>query len=321
MDRTKTNSLDPGAVVDGDYSLTVVGGKVTGVSAAGGAVSIYHHRERLTADAGHEILTLGASPGGQHPAGVGQRFAEVAGHRLHHQRCGEITFGSTLSAGEIVAVAWESETETPDAATLVGTGVTAITVRATSTVYTTTNTAAVTIPATAQVGELLVVSTGDSWGSNNVPTGWTRFVQNTGSNMNGAVFYKVCAIGDPGSTVNFTFGGAHQATAICVVVQGSHQGSAASMWNQRGISGGTLSSTSHSAAAKDLLLHFGHWRQPSSTGTADKGILSNSVTGSLGRAAIYDQPVSGSLTQTVAWTAGTTSGYFYASIKIAAIGN
>lgn len=194
-------------------------------------------------------------------------------------------------------------------------------VRSSSTVYTESNTVAVTIPATAVAGDLLVVSLADSWGSNNVPTGWTRIINDQGSNMNGAVFYKVCVASEPGSTVNFTIGGSHQATAICVAIQGSHQGAALSMWEVRSTSGGSLVSASHSAADKDLLLHFGHWRSAPANGTADKGALVAQRTDGLGRASAYAQPVSGSISQSVAWTLASSNGYFYATMKVKAVGN
>lgn len=64
-----------------------------------------------------------------------------------------------------------------------------------------------TLPADAEVGDLIVVVVAMSSGGNYTatgPAGWTK-VLDTGANPSTAIFWKIAVSGDAGSTVTFTF--------------------------------------------------------------------------------------------------------------------
>lgn len=133
----------------------------------------------------------------------------------------------------------------------------------------------ITIPATAQVGDLLVVGVGSDFGygaGSSQTAGWTLLgtpLSQGWHNMN--VFYKVCAAGDPGSTFTATLTGSEFWNTACAVVQNWSR-----LGNSRTVQTQTGPSVLTTAPALDgrktsLLLMFGSIRVASQTPTFGRG--------------------------------------------------
>jgi hypothetical protein len=96
-------------------------------------------------------------------------------------------------------------------------------IRATSTNYAGTgNTASVTVPGSAVVGDLLLVAVGSNYGYTNgaISAGWAVLPPTLAAsfhNMN--VFWKVCTAGDIGATPTFVLTGSEPWNTCCAVVK------------------------------------------------------------------------------------------------------
>jgi hypothetical protein len=147
------------------------------------------------------------------------------------------------------------------------------TVRATNSAYSGTGpTASVTIPATAVVGDLLVVFVGADWGVNNKTgyTGWWNIGFADGANTNISAFAKICQAGDAGSTFSVTLAGGTAWTMWASAIQGGKyvRPSTASQFRQ-GSSGSSQTFTAplQPLSANDLVLLWGGCRTGSKTVT------------------------------------------------------
>jgi hypothetical protein len=160
-----------------------------------------------------------------------------------------------------------------------GGGLSVPTVRATNTGYQATgSTVPVVIPATAQVGDLLIIVIGADWGVANkaaLPLWWNIGFAD-GSNTNVASFMKICVAGEPGSTVNFTLAGATASSWCATAINGGKyvRPSTASQHRQ-GASGATQTFTAalQPLSANDLILLWGGCRTGSKTITWTEGAL------------------------------------------------
>jgi hypothetical protein len=154
-----------------------------------------------------------------------------------------------------------------------GGGVTIPTIRATNSAYAATGpTASVTIPATAVVGDLLVVFVGADWGVNGKTgyTGWWNIGFADGSNTNISAFAKICQAGDIGATFSVTLAGGTAWTMWATAIQNGKyvRPSTASQFRQ-GSSGSSQTFTAplQPLSANDLVLLWGGCRTGSKTVT------------------------------------------------------
>ena len=194
------------------------------------------------------------------------------------------------------------------------------TIRATATNYGNTgNVASVTIPATAVVGDLLVVGVGSNYGYAGlaVSAGWnlvTTALNGSFHNMN--LWWKVCTAGDIGAVPTFTMQGSEPWNAGCAVVKDWTRITAAK--TVQSSSGTTLGTGATILAGKsDLLLLFGTARVGARVLTFGRGALV------VGRAAdaslsstLWSLPAGGLISDTLTSPAGT-SGLGIGAVAIA----
>ncbi|MFM2106218.1 MAG: hypothetical protein RL338_1250, partial [Chloroflexota bacterium] len=85
-------------------------------------------------------------------------------------------------------------------------------------------TIAITIPATAVAGDLLVAQIGvmQTITTASIPSGWARLAADqTQGSMRMGLFWKVATVADPGTSVQWGFGGSAKAAASMVVIAGA----------------------------------------------------------------------------------------------------
>ena len=119
---------------------------------------------------------------------------------------------------------------------------------------TTTTSLSLTIPATAQAGDMLVLFAAGAF-SSSVPSGWTSLGSPTNiSNANGMTLFRTARSGDAGTTVTVTFSGSSRGDGAILVVTGPFPSicHARSLSSSSG-SSGTLVSSSFTFSSLSIL--------------------------------------------------------------------
>lgn len=130
-------------------------------------------------------------------------------------------------------------------------------------------TASVTIPATAEVGDTLVVFIGSNYNvTAAASSGWTvQGATNLGFH-NGAVYSKICTAGDIGAVASFTLSGSEPWNIFCVVAAGAASIPAVSV--TQAISGATISSAAITGQLHDTVLMLASQRAVGTTITVSQ---------------------------------------------------
>jgi len=139
------------------------------------------------------------------------------------------------------------------------------TVRATASNYNASNAgpATVVVPATVQVGDLLLAFVGGDWNvSNTAITGWTFLGALNGSNTGVSAFAKIAVAGDAGSTFSATMGGTGGWDAWIVAVQNGHLARGQQFIQNASATSTLLPTRLYPVDSRDLVVMFGHARAP-----------------------------------------------------------
>lgn len=163
----------------------------------------------------------------------------------------------------------------------------ALAIRATAQAHSTSSTTVITIPASIQAGDLLVLQASGAW-TPTLPGGWDVIYSQAGSNVGAAVGVKVATALDAGSTLTVSWSIAQYGYLNLVAISGAAYGlrSSRHAWSS-GAGPGTPAA--QDALADDLLVYLGTNRiggGPSalSRGTVDVATTdaSNAFSGTIG---------------------------------------
>jgi hypothetical protein len=150
-------------------------------------------------------------------------------------------------------------------------------------VFGTTTATAVTIPATVQAGDLLILQAVGGW-TPTVPSGWTTEYSFSSTNIGSFVAYKTATVGDSGATITVAWNSAYNHVVNLIAVAGGQaiRTPASHLWSSNG---GTGAPAAQSAAAGDMAIYLGGNRQGGgapalSRGTIDQsGVDSSTIAG------------------------------------------
>lgn len=191
-------------------------------------------------------------------------------------------------------------------------------IRATAT-YTSESTSSIslTIPASAQVGDKLLIYFFCA-PSATLPAGWDTIYATLGGRSLAAI-ERTCQVGDPGSTVTITLGAAGLATAEIVALQNCNLLAAnVKVYNTFGATGVTF--TNLFVIKSALHLHF--CSTPATVDpTLNRGALNNrfNTPSNTVRSALYTEtPSDYALAQSMTWS-WTTNNAYYAYMTVAAL--
>jgi hypothetical protein len=147
----------------------------------------------------------------------------------------------------------------------------AVAVRATSQIFSTTSSSPITIPATVQAGDLLILQAVGAW-SPTVPAGWTTEYSNSGSNIGSFVAYKTAAAGDIGAVVTVSWSGAFNNVLNLIAISGGSglRTPASHLWAS---SGGAGTPAAQSAAIGDMVVYLGGNRSDGGPPTLSRGTI------------------------------------------------
>jgi hypothetical protein len=190
--------------------------------------------------------------------------------------------------------------------------------------------ASVTVPATAVVGDVLLMFVGSNYAANSGPSGWTALSVTSGGWHNAAVYSKICASGDIGATVSATLAGSEFWDAHCLVVKDT-DGIVNVAATQTIASQDTLATLGVQGwTQRDTIFMFGSARKANSSVTFPSpavNVTSRPATESLGSAVYRSAPpgVPVTPTTTATYTAtsvgtGTASGFGVAVLRAVALG-
>jgi hypothetical protein len=178
------------------------------------------------------------------------------------------------------------------------------------------NSGSITLPAGIAAGDGIFLFTGHGFGAT-LPAGYVQVDAQSGTNVGGAVFFKVAVAGDAGATQNVSFAGTYFGEIAVAVVRG--MGRIRTIGAVRATSGSSQVVSGPQAGLGDLALYWGYFRASSTTvsisrGTVDRQRTADSNAGCvLGHEALASP---GPITCTFTSSVGTTSGYYVALITI-----
>ncbi len=196
---------------------------------------------------------------------------------------------------------------------LVGGG--AVTVRASSSNYGSSNTASVTVSSNAKAGDLLLIFVGSNYAVSGIPSGWEG-TYTSGTWHNAAVYMKVCASGDIGTAINISLTGSEPWNIACVALKGAKGITGISA--NRATSGTSLSTgLAINAANGDFALYYGSARVGSKTLTFSSGsaLLTRSADASLS-STLWTETMSSILATNVLSSPAATNGISAAIVTI-----
>lgn len=186
-------------------------------------------------------------------------------------------------------------------------------------VFGTTSSTNITIPATVQVGDLLVMQAGGGWAPT-IPAGWTQdYLNNSASNFRGFVAYRVAQAGDAGATVTVTWENSYNHVVQMIAISGGTTLRTPTIHNHAS-SGGTSTVGSISVAIGDMAIYIGANRQcggpPSLTrGTTVKSASDGGGNTSAGVVA-HETFASGAYISNTFTTPSSGSGYIYSLLVV-----
>lgn len=154
----------------------------------------------------------------------------------------------------------------------------AVTIRATAQTFLLSGTtSSITIPATIQPGDLLVLQVAGYY-TPTLPTGWTKYYTRYGTNVGCFVATRTATAGDAGATVSITWSSGGSAVMSLIALAGS--------LGVRGISnlwastGGNATSNPLNALNGDMVLYLGANRSGGGVPAVNRGSVDISGTGS-----------------------------------------
>jgi len=186
--------------------------------------------------------------------------------------------------------------------------------RASAQVFGTTTSTVITIPASVQAGDILVLQAAGGWAPN-VPAGWTAdFYDNTSSNVRCFVAYKTAGAGDAGTDITVTWQGAYNHVVNIAAVSGAV--GIRSTSHKRSSSGNSDTTGPSSVAVDDAVIFFGGIRQAGTTISINRGTVDFSARDGAnnfsGIIAHEDITVGGSVSASFTSTFG--GGYLYSHV-------
>lgn len=223
----------------------VFDGSEWGPGTPGGGATVVT-RDRLTASAGDDTLTLGGSP--QENSLLVWVGGSLKWPGVDYTLAGDVvTFSSALSGGDVVADYYLTSTVSPGAAVLSNSHPASIAFRAAAANSTASNVSSLTVavPASVQAGDVMILIA-EQRNTVNTPTGWTLIRSQAGSggfSTVTAAFYKVAVAGDAGSTVTVTFGGAESVALVLAAYSGVSNSSPVNMSSSSNAGSVTSAST------------------------------------------------------------------------------
>lgn len=147
----------------------------------------------------------------------------------------------------------------------------AVSYRASAQAFSSASTTPIVIPASVQVGDLLILQAVGGWVPS-VPAGWTQEYAKAGTNIGSFVAYKTATAGDVGATVTVNWNSGYNNVVNLIAIAGGSgiRTPAAHLWSS---SGGTGTSVAQSAAAGDMVVYIGGNRQDGGPPTLSRGTV------------------------------------------------
>lgn len=162
----------------------------------------------------------------------------------------------------------------------------ALAYRASAQVFGTTTSTNITIPATVQVGDLLIMQAVGGWAPN-LPVGWTQDYYNNGSvNIRAFLVHRIAQAGDAGSTLTITWQNSFDHVINLLAVSGGTTIRSAN--NNHSTTGGTGSLGPFAAATGDLVISMGGDRSSGGPATLANGTTTDSGGTTMGGVIGYE---------------------------------
>lgn len=156
----------------------------------------------------------------------------------------------------------------------------ALAVRATAQAHSTSSSTIITIPASVQAGDLLILQASGAW-TPTMPNGWDIIYSQAGSNVGAAVGVKVATALDAGTTLTVTWAIAQYGYLNLVAVSGGSYGlrSDRHLWSS-GSGPGTPAAMN--ALTDDLIIYLGTNRIGGGPSTLSRGTVDAATTDTSG---------------------------------------
>lgn len=190
----------------------------------------------------------------------------------------------------------------------------AVAYRASAQVFGTTASTSITIPASVQAGDIIVLQAVGGWAPT-APAGWTvDYSDVSSSNVRCFVAYKIAGAGDGGTNVTVTWQSSYNNVLNLIAVSGAT--AIRSTAHNRSSSGNSALTGPLSVANGDMVAYLGGTRQAASIITLDRGVTdisardgSNNFSGIVGHEAVAANGFVGAN-----FTATGGAGYLYSEI-------
>lgn len=172
----------------------------------------------------------------------------------------------------------------------------------------------ITIPASVQVGDLLILQAVGGWAPY-IPSGWTQnYLNNSSSNVRGFVAYRVAQSGDAGSALTVNWEGSYNHVINLIAVSGGT--TLRSTTHAHSASGGNATTGPSIAANSDFVVYFAGNRQGGGPPTLSRGTTTYSSGTTFGGVVAYDLLVSDQFVSNTFTSDVQGNGYLYSMLIV-----